>query len=59
MSLIVDSKEDKYSTISSKKVTFRDNETSLAAPPPTAGRSFFEIVSPFKRRASKLESYTP
>ena len=54
-SMVVDNRDDKMSTLSSKRVTFRESETA-AVPPQSTGRSFFDIVSPFKRRLSKLES---
>lgn len=44
----MESRDDKFSTLSSKKVTFREPETKES----NAGRSFFEIISPFKRRTS-------
>lgn len=44
---------DKFESVSSKKVTFRENDTSVYQ---STGRSFFEMVSPFKRK-TKLESY--
>jgi hypothetical protein len=44
--------KDKISTMSNKKVTFREQQSYE----PTTNRTFFEIVSPFKKRAG-LESY--
>lgn len=43
------------STLSSKRVTFRESEAMTSGQP--TGRSFFDVVSPFKKRLSKHDSF--